>query len=159
MLKICELWSCDMNSTLGSVVPLAMFLILVLCKYDSVGFDILSDIHCFTFFVHCCLVLRIFYSIWHIQSSIVCFLRWYLKQDDTGKEHFVFTWLTMTQFFLFVRIVLDLSRSLDRKGMEPKQDPVFSISIGNLTLPTLSRDKVLLEQSIAWDFLENNSRR
>ena len=23
----CELWSCDMNSTLGSVVPLAMFLI------------------------------------------------------------------------------------------------------------------------------------
>ena len=26
MFKICELWSCDMNSTLGSVVPLAMFL-------------------------------------------------------------------------------------------------------------------------------------
>ena len=25
MFKICELWSCDMNSTLGSVVPLAMF--------------------------------------------------------------------------------------------------------------------------------------
>ena len=25
MLKICELWSCDMNPTLGSVVPLAMF--------------------------------------------------------------------------------------------------------------------------------------
>ena len=25
MFIICELWSCDMNSTLGSVVPLAMF--------------------------------------------------------------------------------------------------------------------------------------
>ena len=25
MFEICELWSCDMNSTLGSVVPLAMF--------------------------------------------------------------------------------------------------------------------------------------
>jgi len=24
----CELWSCDMNSTLGSVVPLAMFVVL-----------------------------------------------------------------------------------------------------------------------------------
>ena len=27
MLKICELWSCDMNSTLGSVAPLAMFVL------------------------------------------------------------------------------------------------------------------------------------
>ena len=26
----CELWSCDMNSTLGSVVPLAMFIIILM---------------------------------------------------------------------------------------------------------------------------------
>ena len=31
MFKICELWSCDMNSTLGSFVPLAMFLL----SFDS----------------------------------------------------------------------------------------------------------------------------
>ena len=35
MFKICELWSCNMNSTLGSVVPLAMFLYFFLVNHLS----------------------------------------------------------------------------------------------------------------------------
>ena len=35
MFKFCELWSCDMNSTLGSVVPLAMFHFSLLEKSES----------------------------------------------------------------------------------------------------------------------------
>ena len=30
----CELWSCDMNSTLGSVVPLAMFILLLVRQHS-----------------------------------------------------------------------------------------------------------------------------
>ena len=35
LIKICELWTCNMNSTLGSVVSLAMFFLLVnkFCGY------------------------------------------------------------------------------------------------------------------------------
>ena len=46
MFKVCELWSCDMNSTLGSVVPLAMlflenidgwFFICTFCPRKQIG--------------------------------------------------------------------------------------------------------------------------
>ena len=40
MFKISELWTCDMNSTLGSVVPLAMFFIHPLLVLNLQGFEV-----------------------------------------------------------------------------------------------------------------------